>query len=269
MEPMFSSFADKYGPWALVTGASQGLGFEFARQVALLGVNVVLVARTASALEARAEELRHECHVDTRVVPLDLADDFMPGLVEATRDLEIGLLVSNAGISTVGPFLDRSADYLTRQLLVNNRAGVLLARHFGEQMVRRGRGGVIFLSSGSALHGTPWSANYAGTKAFNLILAESLWYEWKPLGVDVLGFMAGLTRTPGLDANHPQPNRVVPLMDARPAVAEALAALGRRPSVAAGRLNRLGYWFMGLLPRSMSVRLIGREMESTFGSFAQ
>jgi len=265
MEPMPSSFVDKYGPWALVTGASQGIGFEFARKVAARGVNVVLVARTASVLQDRAERLRHIYGVETRAVPLDLADDFLLAIEVATRDLDVGLLVNNAGISTVGPFLDRSVDYLTRQLEVNNRAGVILARHFGEQMVGRGHGGVIFLSSGSALHGTPWSAAYAGTKAFNLILAEALWYEWQPLGVDVLGFMAGLTRTPGLDANSPRTNRIVPLMDARPAVAEALDALGRRPCVAAGRLNRLGYGLMGLMPRSMAIRLIGRQMESTFG----
>ena len=265
---MNDRFASKYGPWALVTGASEGLGAEFARQIAARGVNVVLVARTAAKLEQRAAEIEREFHVSTRVVPLDLArDDFLPELLAAIDGLEIGLLVSNAGISTVGPFLDREPDYLLRQLYVNTRAALVLTRHLGEQMVGRHRGGVILLSSGSALHGTPWSANYAGTKAYNLMLAEALWYEWKPLGVDVLGFMAGATRTSGWAANGPQRSLIVPVMDAAPTVAVALRSLGRHPSATPGHVNRLGYWFMGMLPRALAVRMLGNQMRTIFGPF--
>jgi short-subunit dehydrogenase len=112
-------------------------------------------------------------------------------------------------------------------------------------MAERKRGGIIFLASGSALSGTAYSANYAGTKAYNLILAESLWYELKPHGVDVLGFMAGPTKTPGWDANTPRPGRFVKVMDVKTTVTEALQALGKRPSLIAGKSNRLGYFFMG------------------------
>ncbi len=262
------SFATKYGPWAVVTGASRGLGAEFARQAAGLGVNVVLVARSGEELRVRADELERATGVQTRVVALDLGDEaFLPVLAEATDELEIGLLVNNAGVSTVGPFLGQDPEFLVHQVRVNVAAGVALARHFGARMVERGRGGIIFLSSGSALHGTPWSANYSGTKAHNAMLAEALWYELAPHGVDVLGFMAGATRTPGWQANHPGRSRIVPVMDPEPAVAQALHALGRRPSVAAGRRNRLGYAAMGLAPRAVAVRMLGRSMGRMFGPF--
>jgi len=265
---MTVEFAQKYGPWALVTGASRGLGAEFARQCAERGLNVVLVATNADRLAAQASAIEQAYPVETRTVPLDLArEDFLDEVRPVTDPLRIGLLINNAGISTVGPFLERDTDYLVRQLHVNSRAGLILAHHFGAGMALAGQGGIIFVSSGSALHGTPYAANYAGTKAYNLILAESLWYELGPLGVDVLGFMAGTTDTPGLAANHPKPSRVVPVMDPAATVTEALDALGRRPSRGAGRANRLGYTVMGLLPRSAAVRTLGRSMSAMFGPF--
>ncbi|MDR1785588.1 MAG: SDR family NAD(P)-dependent oxidoreductase, partial [Spirochaetaceae bacterium] len=205
-------FVHKYGPWALVTGASRGLGAEFARQLAARGLNLVLVARSRPQLEQLASELERAQGIQTRVVSLDLSrGDLLDVLAPVTDPLEVGLLVNNAGLSTVGPFLNQDADYLARQLHTNARAALILTRHYGSLMAERGRGGVIFLSSGSALHGTPWSAAYSGTKAYNLMLAESLWAEWRPLGVDVLGFIAGLTRTPGMEANRPRPSPLVPL----------------------------------------------------------
>jgi short-subunit dehydrogenase len=132
-------------------------------------------------------------------------------------------------------------------------------------MVARHHGGVVFLSSGSAMHGTPLSASYAASKAYDLILAESLWYEWRPLGVDVLGFIAGSTRTPGWEGNHPKPSRIVPIMDAEPAVAQALRALGHKPTVSSGKFNHLGYVIMNLMPRSWAVRLLASQMKTMFG----
>jgi short-subunit dehydrogenase len=135
-------------------------------------------------------------------------------------------------------------------------------------MAERGRGGIIFLSSASAMYGTAYSANYAGTKAYNLIIAESLWYELGRYGVDVLGFMAGPTKTPGWDANTPKRGRFVKVMDLKPTVAEALKALGKRPSLIAGRSNRLGYFFMGkMMSRRRTIRIISGSMDKLFGPF--
>jgi uncharacterized protein len=266
---MTTSFSDKYGPWALVTGASRGLGAEFARQLAARGLNTVLVATNADLLQSMAAELERDHGIQTRTVALDLGrDDILAQLGPTTDSLEVGLLVNNAGVSRVRPFLRHSSDQLVYQLHVNARAGLVLAHHYGTKMAERKRGGIIFLSSGSALHGTAYAANYAGTKAYNLIVAESLWYELGEHGVDVLGLMAGPTKTPGWDANNPKPQRLVGVMDTRSTVSEALDALGRRPSVAAGRLNRLGYFVMGaMMSRAGAVRTLGRSMSKMFGPF--
>jgi len=268
---MESSFCEKYGPWALVTGASQGLGAEFARQCAERGLNVVLVATNADLLRSRADELERDYGIEARTAALDLSrEDILQQLAPVTDSLEVGLLVNNAGVSRVGPFLQHGLDQLLNQLHVNVRAGLMLAYHFGKKMAEQKRGGIIFLSSGSALHGTAYCANYAGTKAYNLITAETLWYELGRHGVDVLGFMAGSTKTPGWDANEPKPNRWVKVMDAKMAVAEALDALGKRPSMIAGRRNRLGYFVMGtMMSRAAAIRTLARSMDRMFGPFGE
>ncbi|MFA5309725.1 MAG: SDR family NAD(P)-dependent oxidoreductase [Dehalococcoidales bacterium] len=266
---MTKSFSSKYGPWALITGASRGLGAEFARQCAGRGLNLVLIATNADLLNAQADAIRKDCGVQVKTIVLDLSrEDILPEITPVTDSLEIGLLVNNAGLSTVRPFLHHPLDQLVKQLHVNARAGLMLAHHFGKKMAERRRGGIIFLSSGSALYGTAYCANYAGTKAYNLIVAETLWYELRPHGVDVLGFMAGSTKTPGWDANEPKPCRVVKVMDVKPAVAEALKALGKRPSLIAGKSNRLGYFFLGkLVSRARAIRIVSRPMGKMFGPF--
>jgi len=265
-----SSFAAKYGPWALVTGASRGLGAEFARQLAAMGLNLALAARSEDQLKELAQKMEREYGISAKIIVVDLSRaDLLDTIKKATDSLEIGLLVNNAGLSTVGPFLDLSAEYLLSQLHTNTRAALILTRHFGEKMAACGRGGIIFLSSGSALHGAPFSANYSGTKAYNLMFAEALWAEWKPLGVDVLGFIAGLTRTPGVDANRLKPNLFVPLGQPEKVVRRALKTLGKKPSAADGIRNRLGYKIFDLAPRSFSTRILGKSMNAMFGPFKQ
>jgi short-subunit dehydrogenase len=118
------------------------------------------------------------------------------------------------------------------------------------------------------MYGTAYSANYAGTKAYNLIIGESLWYELGRYGVDVLGFMAGSTKTPGWDANTPKPGRFVKVMDVKPTVNEALNALGKRSSLIAGKSNRLGYFFMGkMVSRERAIRIVSGTMDKMFGPF--
>jgi short-subunit dehydrogenase len=266
---MATSFSVKYGPWALITGASRGIGAEFARQCAERGINLVLIATNAGLLEDRADALRKDYGVEVKTIALDLSrEDMLREITAVTDTLEIGLLVNNAGLSAVRPFLHHSLDYLIKQLHVNTRAGLILAHHFGRKMAERKRGGIIFLSSGSAMQGTAYCANYAGTKAYNLIMAETLWYELRRYGVDVLGFMAGSTKTPGWEANDPKPCRWVKVMDVRATVDEALKALGKRPSLIAGRSNRLGYFFLGrILSRARAIDIVSKSMDKMFGPF--
>jgi short-subunit dehydrogenase len=265
-----ASFAVRYGPWALVTGASRGLGAEFARQLAAMGLNLALAARSEDRLKELAHALEREYNIAAKVIVVDLArEDMLDTIKSATDSLEIGLLVNNAGLSTVGPFLSLSADFLLYQFHTNARAVLILTRHFGEKMAAQGRGGVIFVSSGSSLHGTPFCANYSGTKAYDLMLAEALWAEWKPLGVDVLGFIAGLTRTPGMEENGLKPNKFVPVGQPDKVVRCALKALGKKPSAADGISNRLGYQFFNLTSRSFSTSTLGKSMDAMFGPFNQ
>ena len=266
---MKAPFAVKYGPWALITGASRGLGAEFARQCAERGLNLVLVATNGKLLESNAEALKKTFNIRVKTLALDLCrEDILKEITPLTDSLEIGLLVNNAGVSHVRPFLHHTLDQLVKQLHVNARAGLMLSHHFGGKMAERGRGGIIFISSASAMLGTAYTANYAATKAYSLIMAETLWYELGPCGVDVLGFMAGSTKTPGWDSNKPKPARFVKVMNVEPVVKEALAALGKRPSLIAGKSNRLGYFFMGkMLSRRRAIRIVGKSMSKIFGPF--
>jgi len=266
---MKTSFPERYGPWALITGASRGLGAEFARQCAERGLNVILIATNAALLKERADSIQKDYGVEVRTIALDLSgEDILQEITPVTDSLEIGLLVNNAGFSLVHPFLDSPLDQLEKQLHVNARAGLILAHHFSRKMVERRRGGIIFLSSGSALYGTAYCANYSGTKAYNLIIAESLWHELGRYGVDVLGFMAGSTKTPGWDAGEPKSCRFVKVMDVKSAVAEALNALGKRPSVIAGKSNRLGFFILGkMMSRSQAIRIVSGSINKIFGPF--
>ncbi|RLC95149.1 MAG: short-chain dehydrogenase [Chloroflexi bacterium] len=267
--PDAQTFKSRYGPWALVTGAARGLGMEFARQIPPLGLNLVLVDMLQDELAQVADEARQLGDVEVRTVITDLSQpDFIDAVRQQTDDIEVGLLVSNAAHTPVGLFLDTPAEDKLKMVAVNVRAALVLVQEFAPRMVARRRGGIILMSSASALTGAPYVANYAATKAYNLILAESLWYELRPHGVDVLGFMPGATRTTGFVMSKPKLERskIAPVMHPQPTVAEALAALGKGPSRVAGRRNR---WSMllttRLLPRRTAIAVVGRTMGRWYG----
>jgi short-subunit dehydrogenase len=263
-----AAFRAKYGPWALVAGGSLGLGAEFARQLAARGLDLVLVADDPESLERRAEAIRRDCGREVRTLELDLADrDMSERLRAVTRELEIGLLVYNAAYSSVGAFLDHDVADKLRAIDVNCRGPLLLADAYARPMAARGRGGVVLMSSLSAFQGCARVATYAATKAFNLVLGESLWEELREHGVDVLAFCPGATRTPGYEASKPRRLRRAgpPVMEVEPVVAEALAALGRGPSAIAGRSNRLAAWVMHrALSRRAAVAVMGRSMRALY-----
>lgn len=182
----------RYGPWAVVTGASDGIGRQFARQLAARGLHLVLVARRKESLEALAAELSQETGVSTLVLAADLsAPAAIEALVAATRPLEVGLLVAAAGFGGGGGFLDRPLDEELAMIDVNCRAVAALCHHFGARFAAQGRGGLVLLSSLLAFQGVPRAANYAATKAYVQSLAEGLRGELRPLGVDVIAAAPG------------------------------------------------------------------------------
>jgi short-subunit dehydrogenase len=262
------SFSNKYGPWALVTGAARGMGAEFSRQIAAKGINVVMVDLLADELARTADDIRKTSGREVVTINVDLSQpDFIDSILKRIEGLDIGLLVSNAAYGPVGMFVERSLEEKLRMIAVNVRAPLTLVHEFATRMTASGRGGIIMVSSASAMQGTPYVANYAATKAYNLILAESLWVELREKGVDVLGFMPGTTRTPGYMETKPQMERakIVKLMEPGPTVAEALNALGRKPSHIAGRGNRLAFFISGkLMPRKLAIKLTAKMMRNLY-----
>ncbi|MBV8981705.1 MAG: SDR family NAD(P)-dependent oxidoreductase [Acidimicrobiia bacterium] len=259
-----ASFADRYGPLAVVTGAAVGMGAAFARELAARDVELLLVDRDERALEACALELDSDgATVQTLVV--DLASPDAAGEVCDAAGDDVGLLVSNAAIGYVGSFLDQDTDGLLAQLAVNCRTPLLLVHRVLPGLVARGRGGVILLSSLSAVRGSALVASYAATKAWNLILAESLWDELRDTGVDVLGVLPGTTRTPGLLSSSPQAGLATAnLMDPADVAREALDTLGQAPSLIPGEANRESHAFLSSLDRAEAIRTMGDVMRATY-----
>jgi len=250
-----------------------GLGAEYARQIAARGLNLVLLAWPADGLEELAQALENRYGIETRRIVLDLADRAgTRSLAEATESLEIGLVVYNAAFSRIGPFLQQDLEGLLRSVDVNCVGPLILAHAFAGPMVQRGHGGIILMSSLSAFHGTALVATYGATKAFNLMLGESLWEELRDSGVDVLAVCPGATRTPGWEQSRAQIRGFLsaPVMEPAPVVNEALEALGSRPLVVAGRTNRLlGFFLNRLMPRRRAVEVLARSMRRMYPRFGK
>jgi short-subunit dehydrogenase len=191
-----SAFFDRYGPYALVTGASSGIGRSFAELLAARGMNLVLTARRIERLQELAGELNASHGVDIQVVQADLADLSAPQqLLEATAALDIGLVVSNAGAGLKGEHAKHAPDAISAMLLLNGNAPLLLANGFIPRLRQRGRGGLLFTSSVEGLLGCPYSTAYSASKALVVALGEGLWGELTPEGIDVLTICPGATAT--------------------------------------------------------------------------
>jgi hypothetical protein len=255
------SFRQRYGPWALVAGAGEGLGAAWADALVQRGLDLLLIDIEAEPLSSVAADLtRHGRVVEAAVLDLG-ADDSLERVVRATGDREVGLLVYNAAASAVGEYLDEDVAALERMLAVNCRAPALLAHHFGRQMRARGRGGIVLMSSLSAFQGNPMLAHYAATKAYNLVLAEGLWDECRDAGVDVLACCPGATLTPGYLRTRPPGRRLAfpPEMQPEEVVEAALAGLGCGPTVVPGWTNRVAAAVVQrLVPRRSAIRIMGR-----------
>lgn len=255
---------NKFGPWAIVTGASSGIGKEFARQLAASGLNVVLVARRKSVLEDLGQGLTKQYDVQYRAVDVDLSDEnFMERVISSTRDLDIGLVVSNAGAIVYGNFLTAERASLYQGLHLNVTSHLNLIHHFGQHLAARGRGGVILVSSTAGLQGTPYMADYAAAKAYVLSLGEALHVEFEKLGVNVTVLVPGPTDTPMMANSGTEPGDLpMKVMSAEQCAAEGLAALNaNQSSHITGTMMRI---MMALTPRSVRPKMLGSMVAKGF-----
>lgn len=221
----------RHGPWAVVAGGSEGVGASFATQLAEAGLNLVLLARKPGPLEETAEAARAH-GVEVRTLAVDLTEaDFLKKIQDVTDDLEVGLLVFNAGANTYGhEFVTGDLERFQQVIDLNITAQLALVRHFGESMKDRRRGGILLVGSLAGFMGSAQISVYAAVKAFCRVFAEGLWLEMRDHDVDVVEFVLGVTRTPameraGLSFDIPGMHVSEPDDVAR----QAIAALGNGP----------------------------------------
>jgi hypothetical protein len=257
--PFRPSLRERYGEWALVTGASSGIGAEFARALARDGVSCVLSARRADRLQTLATELESAFAVKTRVVPVDLsAPDGADRLVDAVADLDLAVVVANAGYGLAGRFDRQDVRRLRDMVQLNCIAPVTMVNRLLPRLKVRGRGAILIVSSIAGHQPVPFNAVYSATKGFDLLLGEALWAELLGTGIDVLVLEPGPTATEfqqvaGETAHEGEPPHRV--------VGVALNALGYQPSVIPGWFN----WLRAnaaarLAPRSLAALVAGRVM---------
>lgn len=247
----------KYGNWGIITGASSGIGEEFARKFAAIGINLILVARREDKLKKIADELRELNNVEIIYVVQDLSEDnFIDSIAEAAKGKEVGILINNAGMGCVGEFNRSDSSYEEKLIKVNCIAPMILTRRFVDQMIIRKRGAVIFLGSLLSFQPTPYSATYSATKAFNLFLGDALWYELNEYNIDVLSLNPGGTDTEFLRLSNRYKKGPI-LRSPKQVVETALKALGRKPTVIDGFINKTAVVLGKLLPRKLLVNLSG------------
>lgn len=262
------SFRARYGRWALVVGASEGIGAALAEELAARGLDLLLVARRPGPLEALASSLAAQHGVATRTLAVDVGSRAgLDAILAEARARELGLVAMSAALAPVGEFLSSAPEDLERMLDINCRAAVVLARALTPAMVARGRGGVVLMSSLASLSGTATVAHYAATKAYLRVLAEGLWDELRPRGVDVVACLAGPTRTPTWLSARPRPQLFAPpVLEPRAVAIAALDGLGRGPIAIPGLANRAVAALMRHLPTRAAVRLVSDAARKLYES---
>ncbi len=205
MPSISNDYVNYFGPWALIAGASEGLGEAFAREIAKNGINVALIARRKTLLDKLCSTISKEYNVQTKAIQLDLASENILDIIKAeTKEIDIGLVVYNAALSPIGLFFNFDLEKHFKVIDVNVKGPMVFAYHFGQLMKDKGKGGIILLSSLAGLQGDPYHANYSATRGYTMNLAEALWYELRKYGVHVMACVAGATNTPNYISSKPK-----------------------------------------------------------------
>jgi short-subunit dehydrogenase len=252
-------FKERYGPYALIAGGSDGLGLAFAEAIARRGLNLVIIARQEARLKAAAARLQETYQVDVISIVADMADYENVKKLIGNLKVSIGLLVYNAAYAPIGLFENTSEDKLALATAVNVKAPLLLTKLLSAPMIQQKQGGIVLMSSLAGGQGSPKLAAYAATKSFNAILAEGLWKELKPHGVDVLACCAGAILTPGYrqaEKTKPAPGT----LKANEVAEKTLDALGRRPIIIPGAINKVGRFVLTrLMSRKSAIKIMSKN----------
>ncbi|WP_103670770.1 SDR family oxidoreductase [Pseudanabaena sp. BC1403] len=253
-----SNLTKRYGSWAIVTGASSGIGREIALRLAEAGLNLVLVARSKQVLEQMAVDWRDRYAIEVKILAVDLSMDAGNRIIlEETQNLDIGLLVAAAGFGTSGTFLDSPIETEIEMLNVNCRSLLELTWHFGQRFAKRGNGGIVLMSSIVGFQGAPFAAHYAATKAYVQTLAEALYVELAPMGIDVIASAPGPTNSGFASRAGMKLGMALNPVD----VAQAtLNALGKKPTILPGFISKLLTYSLAFLPRWARVQIMGGVM---------
>ncbi len=255
---------NKFGPWALITGASSGIGKECARQIAASGINVVLVARREALLKEVGANLSAKYGIKHRIIVADLSEqNFMEKIIPVTNDLDIGLLISNAGAPYKGAFLNSEWDDLAKRQHLNALSHLEIAHYFGRKFVKRGKGGILFSGAMGAMQGLPFVANECGAKACIQSIGEALNIELKPFGVNVSVLVIAPTDTDVIKKTGIDPSDMpMKPMSVEQCAFEGLQALSQNKATHInGRINRI---ITTLMPdsamRQMSAKMFTKSL---------
>jgi uncharacterized protein len=255
-------FRDRYGPISLVTGASSGIGWAFAEELAKRGLDLVLTARRIDRLQELASRLQSAHGVKVHVVEADLADPAAPALLlDRTRDLDIGLVVSNAGFGLKGPHEANDPTAMTKMLMVNCNAPFQLAHGFIPRLQVRGKGGLLFTSSVEGLMGCPYSAAYSASKALVVALGEALWGELAGSGINVLTLCPGATESEAAAKQGIDITKLQNVMPARDVARLALDNLADGPTYIPSEAYKTPFDQLLALPRRDALRAMAAGMK--------
>lgn len=254
---------DKHGPWAVIAGGSEGLAVEFADRLAAAGINIVLLARSLEKMDVLAGDLRDRHAVEVRCAAIELtAPDMLDHVSAATQGLDVGSLFYVAGAGgKAASLVDQPLEDVRQTIDLNVVGQTLLARHFGKAMVERGSGAILLVGSLGCVAGSKKLAVYAAAKAYTQILAEGLWAEMQPMGVDVAALLIGRTRTPALQRSDIGQGSDMPTAEPGDVVDFALENLQQGPVILPGDLQQ-SFDALRSMPRAKAVKIMTKSLES-------
>ncbi len=261
---MKSTISEKYGPWALITGGTSGIGAALAEELAQSGVNLLLAARNATKLGQQAQSLKRRHRVEVETISVDLSEnDGFRELIDKTQNYDVGLFIPSAALENNGEFTQIEAKDELRLLQLNVISVYALTHHFAKRMQERKRGGILLVTSLSGIMPSPYFSNYAGSKAYVQNLGYSLNWEMRRYNIDVSVLAPGPTATPmlegtGVDFSKTQMN----IMSAKSVAQIALKGLGRKAVIVPGLKNRImAFMLKYLISTKKAISMNGKMME--------